>query len=426
MNICLATGAIHFDILLTKENKMYLRDILSESCISITTNKLRTILTMLGVVIGICAVVIMIAAGQTVEHKIISHFSDLGTNTIMLRARATERGGIKSGHRMTLTTDDIAEIAKLPGVAAITPAQMGMVRLVHGNQNLYVAAVGAYPDYKSVLNIDTEYGDFFNMDDVQNSRSVAIIGPRALYELGMPENSTGKTIRINNMPFTIIGTTKTKGDTALGSQDDMIIIPLSTFKKRLVGDEFPNSVPVAGIRLTDNADNNLIIEQITSILRMRHKLRDSDPDDFQFFDMKQIMESLNSVVGNMQILIIAVAAISLIVGGIGIMNMMLASVTERTREIGIRKSIGACEKYIIIQFLTESVLISLTGGLIGLILGISIAHGVGRGILHFYVPFSIWPIVVSLFVSVCVGIFSGILPAIRASKLNPIDCMRHE
>jgi putative ABC transport system permease protein len=271
-----------------------------------------------------------------------------------------------------------------------------------------------------------EKGSFFDDMSVKNAATYAVIGPDTAMELGMPENPVGEIIRIQNMPFVIVGMTKARGDSTMGSQDDMILIPITTLKKRLQGSKFPSSVGMIALKLFQDADNNVVIEQITSLLRQRHKIKDGDEDDFQVTDMKQIMETMNTVTGYLKLLLIAIAGVSLLVGSIGIMNMMLVSVAERTREIGIRKAIGAQESTIITQFLSESILISFMGSMIGLILGVGLSQGVGRLILNYNVPFSIWPVVVSISVAVVVGLASGVMPAMKAAKLNPIDSLRYE
>ena len=405
---------------------MTIYDIAHESWLSISGNKMRSFLTVLGIVIGIMAVVVMVAVGETVQQSITDQFSSLGTNTIMIRAGAAQSGGVRTGNRMTLTMDDVQDLSRLPDIAAITPTESSSAQIVYGNKNWATSMIGVYPGYATVQNIEMEYGTFFDFSAVRNASTYAVIGPDTAEELGLPKNPVGEIIRVRNTPMTIIGVTKAKGDSGMGSQDDMLIIPVTTLKKRIVGSYFPNAVRQIALKIYQDADNNVVIEQITALLRQRHKLKDTDVDDFQITDMKQVMETMNTVSGYLTLLLIAIAAVSLLVGSIGIMNMMLVSVAERTREIGIRKAIGAQESTIVIQFLSESILISFIGSMFGLILGVGLSQGVGRLILHYNVPFSIWPVIVSISVAVVVGLASGVMPAIKAAKLNPIDSLRYE
>ncbi len=401
-------------------------DMLKESWLSISGNKLRSFLTVLGIVIGVMAVVIMVAVGETVEQSITDQFSSLGTNTIVIRAGAAQTAGIRTGSKQTLTMDDAEYIAKLPDVAAVTPMQNSSAQVVYGNKNWGTSMIGVYPDYQIVQNVEIEYGTFFDMNAVKNASTYAVIGPDTAEELGMPKNAVGQIIRVQNTPFVVVGVMKSKGDSMMGNQDDMVIIPVTTLKKRLQGSRFPKAVQSIMLKLYQDADNNIATDQITSVLRQRHKLKESDVDDFQITDMKQVMETMETVTGYLKLLLVAIAAVSLLVGSIGIMNMMLVSVAERTREIGVRKAIGARERSIIIQFLSESVLISFIGSMTGLVLGIGLAQGVGRFMLGYNVPFSIWPVVLSVSVAVVVGLASGVFPAIKAAKLNPIDSLRYE
>lgn len=405
---------------------MTFNDILKESWLSISGNKIRSFLTVLGIIIGVMAVVIMVAVGETVQKQITDQFSSLGTNTIMIRAGAAQQAGVRTGNRQTLTIQDAEFIAKLPDVAAVSPVQNSSAQIIYGNKNWASSMVGVYPDYTTVQNIEIEYGTFFDQSAVRNASTYAVIGPTTAEELGLPENPVGEVIRVQNTPFVIIGVTKAKGDSAMGSQDDMVIIPITTLKKRLQGSRFPNAVNMIALKLYSDADNTLATEQITLLLRERHKLKDSAADDFQIMDMKQVMEAMNTVTGYMKLLLIAIAAVSLLVGAIGIMNMMLVSVAERTREIGIRKAIGARERQIIIQFLSESILISFMGSMVGLLLGVGLSQGVGRFVLGYNVPFSVWPVIVSVSVAIVVGLASGVVPALKAAKLNPIDSLRYE
>ena len=405
---------------------MTLSDILKVSWISVSGNKLRSFLTVLGIIIGVMAVVIMVAVGETVQKSITDQFSALGTNTIVVRAGAARSGGVRMGNKQTLTITDTDQIKRLGDVMYITPAQMGNSQVIYGNKNWSTMVLGAYPDYLDIQDIEMEYGSPFDMNAVKNASAYAIIGPDTAYELGLPENPVGEFIRIGHIPFVVLGVMKARGDSAFGSQDDMIIIPITTLKKRLQGSKFPDAVTLIALKIFPDANNNVVIEQITSLLRQRHRLKDGDEDDFQITDMKQIMETMDTVTGYLKLLLIAIAAVSLLVGSIGIMNMMLVSVAERTREIGVRKAIGARERVIIIQFLSESIMISFIGSMIGLVLGVGLSQGVGRLILNYDVPFSIWPVILSVSVAVIVGLASGVMPAIKAAKLNPIDSLRYE
>ncbi|MDR1337445.1 MAG: ABC transporter permease [Rickettsiales bacterium] len=405
---------------------MTFNDILKESWLSISGNKIRSFLTVLGIIIGVMAVVIMVAVGETVEKQISDQFSSLGTNTIVIRAGAAQTGGVRTGNRQTLTIQDAEVIARLPDVAATSPVQSSAGQIIYGNKNWSSSINGVYPDYANVQNIEIEFGTIFDQAAVRNASTYAVIGPKTARELEMPDNPVGEVIRVQNTPFVIIGVTKERGDSAMGSQDDMLIIPITTLKKRLQGSRFPNAVNMIALKLYAESDNILTTELITSLLRERHKLKDSDEDDFQIMDMKQVLETMNTITGYMKLLLIAIAGVSLLVGSIGIMNMMLVSVAERTREIGIRKAIGAREKHIIIQFLSESIMISFLGSMVGMLLGIGLSQGVGRLVLHYSVPFSAWPVVLSFSVAVVVGLASGVTPAMKAAKLNPIDSLRHE
>ncbi len=405
---------------------MTFNDIFKESWLSISGNKIRSFLTVLGIIIGVMAVVIMVAVGETVEREISNQFSSLGSNTMMIRAGSAQSAGVRSGKVQTLTTLDADAIALLPDVWEVSPVQSASAQIVYGNKNWQTGITGGNPEIISVQSIEIEYGTNFSESALRNNSAHAVIGPETVSELGMPANAVGEIIRVNNTPFTIVGVTKARGDSAMGSQDDMLIVPITTLKKRLQGSKFADSVNMIILKTDPAADNVLITEQITTLLRSRHNLTANEENDFEIMDMKQIMDTMDTVTGYMKLLLIAIAGVSLLVGSIGIMNMMLVSVAERTREIGIRKAIGAREANIITQFLSESVLISFLGSMVGLILGVALSQGIGRYLLGYDVPLSAWPVLLSFTVAIVVGLSSGVMPAIKAAKLNPIDSLRYE
>jgi putative ABC transport system permease protein len=406
---------------------MTFNDIIKESWLSISGNKIRSFLTVLGIIIGVMAVVIMVAVGETVQKQIDDQFSSLGTNTIMVRAGASQTAGVRTqSGRNTLTIDDSIAIGRLPDVVASAPVQSSSAQIVYGNRNWSTSMIGSYPEYAIIQNLEMVKGGFFTASDIRNASTSAVIGPDTAAQLGLPDDPVGQIIRIRNTPFVIIGMTKARGDSIMGSQDDMIIVPITTLKKRIQGGQFPNSVQMISLKTYADAENTFVTEQIGSLLRQRHKLKDTAEDDFQIMDMKQMMETMNTIAGFMKMLLIAIASVSLLVGSIGIMNMMLVSVAERTREIGIRKAIGAKERHIVTQFLSESILISFIGSMIGLVVGVALAQGIGRFVLEYDVPLSIWAPVMAVCVAIIVGIASGVMPALKAARMNPLDALRHE
>ncbi|MDR0319302.1 MAG: ABC transporter permease [Rickettsiales bacterium] len=405
---------------------MTIGDIFKESWISIAGNKTRTFLTVLGIIIGVMAVVIMVAVGETVQKQIDDQFSALGSNTIVIRPAQVQTAGVRQGNRMTLTIQDAEVLRRLPEITALTPQQSSSAQIVFGNKNWPAQMMGVWPDYLAVNGAEVEQGAFFDMSAVRNSSAVAVLGPKIVRELDMGDYPIGQVIRISNVPFVVIGVLKSRGESFGGNTDESVIIPFSTLKKRFAGRYFQDSVQAIALKTISGSDNDVVIEQITAILRDRHKLKDDQQDDFQIMNMKQVMDTLNTVTGFMKMLLIAIASVSLLVGSIGIMNMMLVSVMERTREIGIRKAVGAKERHIMIQFLAESIMISSMGSFIGLLSGVVITQGVGRFVLGFPVPVSLWSVIISVVVALVVGIASGVFPAIKATKLNPIDSLRYE
>ena len=405
---------------------MTFNDILKESWLSISGNKIRSFLTILGIIIGVMAVVIMMSVGDAVQKQITDQFSNLGTNTIMIRAGAMQRAGVRSGGFQTLTIQDAAVLRTLPDIDAVTPVVSWSTFVYSGSKNWVTTAFGAEPDYQIIQNIEMDKGVFFDQRDSRDGATKVIIGPEIAKELELPDDPIGTVIRVFNVPVTITGVMKSRGGAGMSNPDDMVILPMTTVRQRLTSSRFPDSVQQIMLRLSAGADNALVVNQITQLLRDRHHLKDDVADDFQITDMKQIMDTMNSVTGMLKLLLMSIAAVSLLVGSIGIMNMMLVSVAERTREIGIRKAIGAKEGQIMTQFLSESVMISFMGSMIGMILGIVLSQTVLPNVMKMPVPVSLWSIVLSVAVAGIVGIASGVMPANKAAKMNPIDSLRFE
>lgn len=406
---------------------MTFNDILKESWLSISGNKIRSFLTILGIIIGVMAVVIMMSVGDAVQNQITGQFASLGTNTIMIRAGASQSGGVRTMSGMnTLTIDDAEALSELPDVEYVTPTRMSSGTVVFGNKNWSTSSVGSYPTYQDIQNIEMDQGTFFDWSAVRNASTYIVLGPTVAEELDMGKDPVGQVVRMNGVPLIVIGVTKEKGGAGMTDSDDMVFIPITTLQKRIIGSRFPNSVPQVVIKLTSTADNAIAVEQIKQLLRTRHKIKDADSDDFQITDMKQVMETMDTVTGFLKMLLMAIASVSLLVGSIGIMNMMLVSVAERTREIGIRKAIGAREIHITIQFLSEAILISFMGSMIGLVFGVILSQAVLPSIMNMEVPLNIWSVFLSITVAGVVGIASGVFPARKAAKLNPIDALRYE
>lgn len=406
---------------------MTINDILKESWLSISGNKIRSFLTILGIIIGVMAVVIMMSVGDAVQNQITGQFASIGTNTIMIRAGASQSAGVRTSSGVnTLTIDDAEAMALLPDVQYVTPARVASGTIVFGNKNWKTTAIGSYPTYQNIQSIEMEYGTFFDWSAVRNASTYVVVGPTIAKELDLGPEPVGQIIRMNGVPLIVIGVTKEKGGAGIVNNDEMVFIPITTLQKRVIGSRFPNSIPQVAVKLTETADNAIAVEQVKQLLRTRHRIKDGTDDDFQITDMKQIMETMNTVTGFLKMLLMAIASVSLLVGSIGIMNMMLVSVAERTREIGIRKAIGARESHITIQFLSEAILISFMGSLVGLILGVVLSQTILPKIMNMQVPLSVWSVFLSIGVAVIVGVASGVMPAHKAAKLNPIDALRYE
>ena len=397
-------------------------------------NKMRASLTVLGVVIGIAAVTTMVSIGQSAGQLVQNQFETLGTNVIVVMPGSSRRGGVRQSGTPSLTADDSDAIVRDCGaVLASSPIVGAGGQVIYGNENWSPKEMmGVGDDYLTVRNWRVAAGGFFTGQDVDSGAKVCVIGQTVVAKLFQTVNPIGQNIRIKNIPFRVVGVLERKGANMVGDdQDDIVLLPHSTVRKRLYGSAFNN---VHAIMVSARAPEQMATatQQINVLLHERHKISPGAPADFQVQNTTEIAATLGIITGTMTLMLSAIAGISLLVGGVGIMNIMLVSVTERTREIGIRMAIGARGKDILRQFLIEAVVLSSIGGVIGLMLGIAASTSVTM-LINAYSPAADWPIVVSLPAAAVamvfaagVGIFFGYYPARRASRLDPIDALRYE
>ena len=401
--------------------------ILREAWISITAYKMRTFLTMLGIMIGVAAVVLMVAAGQTVQNEITKTFDSMGTNLIIIGPGETVSGGVRGGRgRPSVSFDDVESLRSLKDVETASYIVNAAVQAVYGSNNYGVSVYGTTPEYLTVGNWEIEDGVMFSERDLKSGRPYVVIGQTIVDELFGLQNSIGKVIRLKGQPFTVIGTLKEKGDGLMGDdQDNIVLTPATTLRQRLRSSPRPNYTNVAFVKVTSEDRMESVANRIEYQLRARHRLKEGTDNDFTVRLMTEMVEKVRSVGLILSLLLAAIASISLIVGSIGIMNMMLVSVTERTREIGTRKALGAPNKWIMFQFLAESILISFIGSFVGMVLGVVLSQ-IGGYYFGRDVPVSVWSVVISVSVAVVVGIVSGLMPAVKAMKLDPIEALRFQ
>ncbi|VBB05012.1 abc transporter permease protein domain [Lucifera butyrica] len=389
-------------------------------------NKLRSALTMLGIIIGVGAVITMVSLGLGVQQKVQNSIASLGSNLIIVMPGASKSvGGVRSeaGTNITLTNQDAEAIAKIDGVLYVAPDVSSSYQVVYGHQNWNTKVEGTTTDFLTIRNYSVDIGSFFTNSDDQTRSRVAVIGQTVATNLFGGISPLGQTIRIGTAPFRVIGVLASKGQSSMGQdQDDLILVPLHTAQDRLLGQTYVNSITV-------QAENDQVIDKvqqnIVTLLRTRHHLPAKADDDFTVRNLTAIMETMKETTGTLTLFLGGVAAISLLVGGIGIMNIMLVSVTERTREIGVRKALGATFNNILMQFLIEAVVVSVTGGLIGILLGVAGAHIISL-IAGWKTVISFLAILAAFGVSVSIGLFFGIYPARKAALLDPIDALRYE
>ena len=394
---------------------------------ALANNKLRGFLTMLGLIIGVASVITMLAIGQGSKRSIQAQISEMGSNMIMIHPGADVRGGVRqdASAMETLKLQDYEDIVdETRFVSAVSPSVNSSGQAIYGANNAPTTVYGISPDYLEIRRYKVEDGDMFTEQDIQTAAKVCVVGKTVVDNL-FPDgsNPVGKVIRFQKLPFRIVGVLESKGYNSMGmDQDDLILAPYTTIQKKVLAITHLQGITCSALKeeYTDQA-----IDEISEILRRNHKLKESDDDDFTIRSQQELSTMLTSTTDMMTVLLAAVAGISLLVGGIGIMNIMYVSVTERTREIGLRMSIGAKGIDILAQFLIESILISVTGGLIGVVFGVGAALVV-NGVAHFPIYIQPWSVVLSFAVCTVTGVFFGWYPAKKAAQLDPIEAIRYE
>ncbi len=397
---------------------------------SIAANKLRSFLTMLGVIIGVAAVIAMLGLGAGTKEKVTESVKSMGSNLLVVRPASRWGGGVSTGERRDLTLEDAQAVLNgVDEVAMVSPEVSSRFQAKYMSKNSNVNVMGVPVTYFPVRNFEVEKGRAFTETEVNRSAKVAVLGPKTMTDLfGENADPLGEQIKVKGVNFTVIGVTKGKGDQGWYNPDDQIVVPLTTGMNQLMGKD---TIDNLYLTVADGTDMEAAIEKVSQVLRRQHRIQPGREDDFSVRNLQEIADSLNEVSKVFTLLLSGVASISLLVGGIGIMNIMLVTVTERTREIGIRKALGARNFDLLTQFLLEAVVVSLTGGVLG------ISFGVGSILLFNYVmekymggqfsaQLELWPIIVAFCFSFIVGVFFGWYPARKAAALDPIEALRYE
>ena len=393
---------------------------------ALLANKMRSILTMLGIIIGVGAVIAMVSIGMGVRRNVQTSIASLGSNMLIVSPGSSNSGGVRSaaGSNITLKYDDAQAIkTKIKNIDYVSPTVNGSYQIVNGNQNWNSSVYGVTPEYMSIRSLTVSAGSFITQNDLNSRNRVAVIGTTVATNLFGTTNPVGKNIRVNNAPYKIVGVLESKGQSSMGQdQDDVVIIPLTTAQERLLGITYIKSI---NIQVTDQTKMDQVQSEVETLLRQRHHIVGDKEDDFTVRNLTSLMQTMTQTTTMITILLGSIAGISLIVGGIGIMNIMMVSVTERTREIGIRKALGARFRNIMMQFLIESVVIGVIGGILGIIFGCSVSVLIAK-FGGFNTVITAAPVLLSFSFSVGIGLFFGIYPARKAARLDPIEALRYE
>jgi putative ABC transport system permease protein len=401
---------------------------------SLAANKLRSSLTMLGIIIGVAAVIALMGVGRGASAAIDSQINSMGTNLLFVSPGSTSSSGVRTaqGSAQTLTYEDALALndpENLSAIKSVAPQVQSFGQVVYQANNTNTQIIGVTADYGPVRNTTVQDGEFITEANVTGKSSVAVLGANVANTLFGDASPVGQSVRINNITFKVVGVLTAKGGSGMGNQDDMVVVPITTAMARLSRNRMGagNVISQISVQVVDARQMDAAIEQISTVLRERHNIRYED--DFTVRSQQDMLESATAITDVLTLFLGGVAGISLLVGGIGIMNIMLVSVTERTREIGIRKAIGATRRNVLLQFLTEATILSVMGGLIGVAVGAAIANlisGVSVGTMTLQPVISMDSILLATIFSLCVGLFFGIYPAFRAAGLNPIDALHYE
>ncbi|MEI6064248.1 MAG: ABC transporter permease [Pseudanabaena sp. ELA748] len=409
--------------------KVPFTEILAMASESLWNNRLRTALTMLGVIIGIAAVIAITSVGQGIQKATETQLQALGTNSINVLSGSARTGGVNQGggSASTLTLEDAGAVAQAPAVKLVSAYLQRNRQVSYGSQNTSTTVIGTDINYSPIRNTFPSEGKYFEQEDIDNARSVVVLGAKVKNDLFGKSTAIGERIRIQGEQYQVIGVMEVKGASGGFDQDDRLFIPLKNMSARQVGNNSLQGISVSGfwVQALDESEIEAAQFQLTNLLRLRHKIYPPQPDDFRIVNQTDIVSAFTNIVGLLTVMIGAIAAISLIVGGIGIANIMLVSVVERTREIGVRKALGATRSAILSQFLTEAILVSGLGGVIGIALGIAIAYS-SATIFSFPFLVSIWAVLAGFGLSMIVGLVAGVIPARSAAKLDPIQALRSD